>query len=103
MFRVELGWPRQLTFPLGAYTGRAGFMMRTTPTSLIVGIGFEIAIDHEYTFGFSFGIGSIGIYIKIYIGIYGMIQVRIGHRPALYGIVGIDAIIIIAIKLNGGF
>lgn len=103
LFRLELGWPRQLSFPLGVYTGKVGFLMRSTSTSLTVGIGFEIAIDHAYNFGFSIGIGSIGINIKIYIGVYGMILARIGNKPALYGIVGINALILIDIHLSVNF
>lgn len=103
MFRLELGWPRQLSFPLGTYTGKAGFLMRTTPSSLTIGVGFEIAIDHQYSFGIPLGIGSIDIFIKIYIGVYGMILARIGNLPALYGVVGIDAIIIIALRVSINF
>ncbi|NOQ27977.1 MAG: hypothetical protein GQ564_21650 [Bacteroidales bacterium] len=103
LFRLELGWPRQLTFPLGIYKGKAGFLMRTTSNSLTVGVGFEIAIDNKYSFGFSFGIGSIAIDIKIYIGVYGMILARIGNDPALYGIVGVNALVSIKISLSINF
>ncbi|MEO9966448.1 MAG: hypothetical protein ABJF11_11700 [Reichenbachiella sp.] len=100
MFRLELGWPRQLTFPLGAYVGKAGFMMRTTSNSLTIGVSFEIAVDKNYSERINLGIVKISFSIKIYIGIYGGIMARIGHLPALYGFVGINAFIDIKLSIK---
>lgn len=103
LFRLELGFPRQLTFPLGAYTGRAGFLLRKTTGALIIGVSFEISIDKEIRNEINFGIGKVSLYIKIYVGVYGTILMRIGNRPALYGMVGINARITIELSLSVDF
>lgn len=103
LFRLELGFPRQLTFPLGYYTGRAGIMLRKTSGTLVIAVGFEISIDKEISFGLDFFIAKLSIYIKVYIGVYGSIALAIGNNPALYGVVGINALIIISLSLEVNF
>lgn len=100
LFRLELGNPRQLTFPLGAWTGRAGFFILKMPGALTIGISFEIAIDRAYSYGLSFGIGRLSIDISIYVGIWGLLAARIGNRAALYGEVGVFALVYIGLYLR---
>ncbi|GEM_PF-3817445 len=103
LFRLELGNPRQLSFPLGAYTGRAGFFFRKAPGSLTIGVSFEIAIDRQFSYGISFGIASLSIHISVYVGIWGLLAMRIGSLPALYGEVGVFALVNISLRLNVNF
>ena len=100
----DLGWPRQLQFPLAPpYTGWAGIFFRKQPGSVTIGVGFEIGILKEYSYGIGFGIASLSIGIYIRIGIYGMVAVRIGNLPAMYGVVGINAVVRISLSLRVSF
>ncbi|WP_422362269.1 hypothetical protein [Reichenbachiella sp.] len=103
LLRIEFGWPRQLSFPLGLYTGNAGIIFRKATGAVTIGVGFEIAIDKRLSFGIDFGIAALSVEIIIYIGVFGIIMLRIGNRAALWGMVGINALILINLHLRVGF
>jgi hypothetical protein len=103
LFRLELGWPRQLGMQLGLWRGRAGFLCRVTGGALTIGVGFEIGLYFDYAFALDLGIARIAVAAYGNIGVYGQIIARIGTNAALYGTVGVNAAIRIAVGLYVNF
>lgn len=98
-FRLEVAWPRQLQFPMGIWNGRGGFLVRISPSAVTLGLGLEIYRSYEahYSFG-AFG-GSVFLNVFAYFGFWGELVARIGAGPALWGAVGLAAIL----KIEFGF
>ncbi|MDH5652985.1 MAG: hypothetical protein OEZ39_14105 [Gammaproteobacteria bacterium] len=97
LFRFELGLPRQLKINLQPWTGWAGMLIRQTGNSLTVGLGFEIGL--EFSFSSGVNLGFFGFSISVYgrISVFGDIYARVGNSPALYGTVGVNAILLLTI------
>ncbi|MBK8256403.1 MAG: hypothetical protein IPK82_27510 [Polyangiaceae bacterium] len=98
LFRLELGWPRQLTLRLGVWTGWAGMLLRAASGALTIGLGFEIGLSFGSSTGLNFGIFGFSISAYGQISVFGEILARIGDSPALFGSVGVNAIAILRIS-----
>jgi hypothetical protein len=94
-FRLEVAWPRQLKIPMGSWMGRAGFLVRVEPGVLTVGMGLEFYRSFETSQQLSLFGGRLFIAVRAYLGIWGELIARLGADSALFGRVGLSAILVI--------
>lgn len=98
--RAELGWPNQLSFPLGISTGRAGLIVRATGSSLAICLNFENRMEFSWERNFNLGKGKVAVIVYGVIAAWGSVMVCIGLKPAVYGQVGINAFVDIRLILQ---
>lgn len=90
-FHLEVAWPRRLQFPMGIWNGRAGFLVRVTPSAVTLGLGLEIFRSFQASYGFGAFGGRIFMNVSAYLGFWGDLVARIGAGAALWGSVGLAA------------
>lgn len=90
-FHLEVAWPRKLQFPMGIWNGRAGFLVRVTPSAVTLGLGLEIFRSYQASYGFGAFGGRVFLNVNAYLGFWGDLVARIGAGAALWGSVGLAA------------